>query len=102
MGALTGDFQPVDRDTGVPPRSVDERRPMRHLARFVIKVIEQPDLSAMVKAYRGSRSAAHHPSVLLWLLVHGYATGRGVEPQAGTGDLRFSRVPCPDETRQIP
>jgi hypothetical protein len=29
----------------------------------------------MVKAYRGSGSASYHPSVLLGLLVYGYATG---------------------------
>jgi transposase len=33
------------------------------------------DLSAMVKAYRGSGSASYHPSVLLGLLIYGYATG---------------------------
>jgi transposase len=38
-------------------------------------VIDQLDLSAMVKAYRGSGSASYHPSVLLGLLVYGYATG---------------------------
>jgi transposase len=38
-------------------------------------VIDQLDLSAMVKAYRGSGSASYHPSVLLGLVVYGYATG---------------------------
>ena len=33
------------------------------------------DLSAFVKAYRGSGSASYHPSMLLGLLVYGYATG---------------------------
>jgi transposase len=41
----------------------------------VVEVIEQLDLSAMVKAYRGSGSASYHPSVLLGLLIYGYATG---------------------------
>jgi hypothetical protein len=47
-------FRPVDRDTAfLLPPSVDEWLPERHLARFVVEVVEQLDLSAMVKAYRG-------------------------------------------------
>ncbi len=69
-------FRPVDRETGfLLPPSVDEWLPERHLARFVVEVIDHLDLSAFVKAYRGSGSAFYHPSVLLGLLVYGYATG---------------------------
>ena len=68
-------FRQVDRRTGfLLPPSIDEWLPERHLARFVVEVIEQLDLSAMVKAYRGAGSASYHPSVLLGLLVYGYAT----------------------------
>lgn len=71
-----GNFRQVDRETGfLLPPSVDEWLPERHLARFVVEVIERLDLSAMVKAYRGAGSASYHPSVLLGLLVYGYATG---------------------------
>jgi transposase len=69
-------FREVDRQTGyLLPPSVDEWLPEEHLARFVVEVIERLDLSLMVKAYRGSGSASYHPSVLLGLLVYGYATG---------------------------
>jgi len=69
-------FRQVDRESGfLLPPSVDEWLPERHLARFVVEVIERLDLSAMVGAYRGSGSASYHPSVLLGLLVYGYATG---------------------------
>lgn len=69
-------FRQVDRETGfLLPPSVDEWLPERHLGRFVVEVIEGLDLSAMVKAYRGSGSASYHPRVLLGLLVYGYATG---------------------------
>ncbi len=71
-----GNFRQVDRATGfLLPPSVDEWLPERHLARFVVEVIEQLDLSALVGAYRGAGSASYHPSVLLGLLVYGYATG---------------------------
>ena len=68
-------FLPINRDTGfLLPPSVDEWLPERHLARFVVEVVDQLDLSAMVKAYRGSGSASYHPSMLLGLLIYGYAT----------------------------
>lgn len=69
-------FRPIDRDTGfLLPPSVDEWLPERHLARFVVEVIDGLDVSAMSKSYRGSGSASYHPSLLLGVLVYGYATG---------------------------
>jgi len=69
-------FRMIDRDTGfLLPPSVDEWLPDRHLARFVVEVIEGLDLRAMSGSYRGSGSASYHPAVLLGLLVYGYATG---------------------------
>lgn len=69
-------FRPVDRDTGfLMPPSVDEWLPERHLARFVVEVIAGLDLRAMTGSYRGSGEASYHPTVLLGLLVYGYATG---------------------------
>jgi len=69
-------FRPIDRDTGfLLPSSVDEWLPERHLARFVVEVIHGLDVSAMSKSYRGAGSASYHPSLLLVMLVYGYATG---------------------------
>jgi len=69
-------FRPIDRDTGfLLPPSVDEWLPERHLARFVVEVVEGLDLSAMSGSYRGTGSASYHPRLLLGLLVYGYATG---------------------------
>jgi transposase len=69
-------FRTIDRQTGfLLPPSVDEWLPERHLARFVVEVIDGLDLRAIVGAYRGAGSAAHHPRMLLGVLVYGYATG---------------------------
>jgi transposase len=57
------------------PPSVDEWLPERHLARFVVEVVEGLDLRALSGSYRGSGSASYHPTILLGLLVYGYATG---------------------------
>jgi transposase len=68
-------FRPINRDTGfLLPPSVDEWLPQRHLARFVVEVIDGLDLSELVKTYRGSGSASYHPAMLLGLMVYGYAT----------------------------
>ena len=56
-------FRQFDRETGfLLPPSLDDWLPERHLARFVVEVIDRLDLSAMVKSYRGSGSAGYHPS----------------------------------------
>src|SRR3954466_3571136 len=69
-------FRPIDRQTGfLLPPSVDEWLPEKHLARFVVEVVEGLDLRAMSGSYRGSGSASYHPAVLLSLLIYGYATG---------------------------
>src|SRR5450432_2194842 len=69
-------FRTIDRQTGfLLPPSVDEWLPERHLARFVVEVIDGLDLRAMSGSYRGSGSASYHPVLLLGILVYGYATG---------------------------
>jgi transposase len=57
------------------PPSVDEWLPEGHLARFIVEVIDQLDLSNLTRHYSGRGSAAYHPALLLALLVYGYATG---------------------------
>jgi transposase len=69
-------FRTFDRQTGyLLPPSVDDWLPEQHLARFVAEVVDGLDIRAMVRAYRGSGSAAHHPRMLLGVLIYGYATG---------------------------
>jgi transposase len=69
-------FREFDRETGfLLPPSIDDWLSERHLARFVVEVVDGLDLSAMVKSYRGTGSAGYHPALLLGLLVYGYATG---------------------------
>jgi transposase/IS5 family transposase len=69
-------FIPVDRQTDyLFPPSVEDWLPENHLARFVVEVIERLDLSELTRRYAGRGSAAHHPAVLLGLLIYGYATG---------------------------
>jgi transposase len=69
-------FRDFDRDTAfLLPPSVDDWLPEKHLARFIVEVIDGLDLSAMSNSYRGSGSESYHPRLLLGLLVYGCATG---------------------------
>jgi transposase len=69
-------FRPIDRATPyLLPPSVDDWLPKDHLARFVVDIVDQLDLSALTGHYRGTGSAAYHPALMLGLLIYGYATG---------------------------
>lgn len=69
-------FKTVDRETpDMFPACVQDYLPERHLARFVVEVVEQLDLTPFIKAYRGAGSKAWHPSLMVSLLFYGYATG---------------------------
>ena len=69
-------FRPIDRATPfLLPPSVDDWLRKDHLARFVVDIVDQLDLSPLTEQYRGAGSAAYHPAVMLSLLIYGYATG---------------------------
>jgi transposase len=69
-------FRPIDRDTGfLMPPSVNEWLPAQHLARFIVEVVEALDLRGIIGSYQGKGSAPYHPSMLLAMLLYGYATG---------------------------
>jgi transposase len=69
-------FITVDRQTDyLLPPSVEDWLPENHLARFIVEVIDQLDLTELTRAYGGRGSAAHHPAVLLGLLIYDYVSG---------------------------
>lgn len=69
-------FRPIDRATPyLLPPSVEDWLPKDHLARFVVDIIDQLDLSALSRQYRGTGSDPYHPAVMPGLLIYGYATG---------------------------
>lgn len=81
-------FRTIDRQTGfLLPPSVDEWLPEKHLARFVVEVIDGMDLRADERKLSRlgfgvlpSEDAAGHSG--LWL-----CDGDIFEPEAGAGDL---------------
>lgn len=73
---MSDTFRQVDRDTlFLLPPSMEDWLPEGHLARFVVEIVGQLDLTPIKSAYSGRGSKAHHPEMLLALLFYGYATG---------------------------
>jgi len=70
------EFIPIDRDTPyIFPPSVQDYLPDDHLARFVVDIVEQLDLSHLSAVYSGRGSKPFHPAMLVALLFYGYSTG---------------------------
>ena len=56
--------------------SLGEALPVNHLARFVVDIVEQLDLSTIYSRYAIRGGEAIAPEALLALLFYGYSTGR--------------------------
>jgi len=57
------------------PPSIQDWLPQEHLARFIVEIVEQLDLSKIQSQYSGKGKDAYNPQVMLALLFYGYATG---------------------------
>jgi transposase len=70
-------YKRVNRSQGyLMPPSLEDWLEEGHLARFVVEIVEQLDLSALYREYGGrGGSEAYDPKMLLALLFYGYATG---------------------------
>ena len=66
----------IDRDTPwLLPASVQDYISQDHLARFIVDIVCQLDLSDIVSQYTGRGSKPWPPSMMVSLLFYGYATG---------------------------
>jgi transposase len=73
---MHSDFLIADRDSlYLLPPSVQDWLPVNHLARFIVDIVAQLDLTPLRDAYAGRGCKAYDPEMLLALLFYGYATG---------------------------
>ena len=73
---MRSDFLIADRDSlYLLPPSFQDWLPVNHLARFVVDIVAQLDLTPLRDAYAGRGCKAYDPEMLLSLLFYGYATG---------------------------
>jgi transposase len=69
-------FVEVDRETlYLLPPSIQDWLPEKHLARFVVDIVEQLNLQPLKASYSGRGSQPYNPEMLVALLFYGYATG---------------------------
>ena len=69
-------FLPCDRDTlYLLPPSIQDWLPEKHLARFVVDIIEQLDLTAFEQKYSTLGRKAYPVRIMLGLIFYGYITG---------------------------
>jgi len=69
-------FVQVDRETlYLLPPSIQDWLPEKHLARFVVEIVEQLNLESLKASYSGRGSQPYNPEMLVSLLFYGYATG---------------------------
>ncbi|MGD2076709.1 MAG: IS1182 family transposase [Gammaproteobacteria bacterium] len=73
---MSGKFRTIDRDTAyLLPPSLQDWLPEKHLARFVVDIVERLELRELESCYGGGGKQPYHPALLLALLFYGYATG---------------------------
>ena len=73
---MTRKFKTVDYEATLNlTMSLGEALPPNHLARFVVDVIAQLDLSTSYARYAPVGGEPFAPEILLGLLFYGYATG---------------------------
>jgi len=69
-------FKTVDYEAALKMTlSVEASIPPGHLARFVVEIVGQLDLSGIYQQYGDQGGEAYDPPMLLGLLFYGYATG---------------------------
>ena len=73
---MTRKFKTVDYEAALDQTvSLREALPANHLARFVVELVAQLDLTGIYERYGARGGEAYAPAVLLALLFYGYATG---------------------------
>jgi transposase len=73
---MTRKFKTVDYEAALDQTvSLREALPANHLARFVVELVAQLDLTSIYERYGTRGGEAYAPAVLLALLFYGYATG---------------------------
>jgi transposase len=73
---MTRKFKTVDYEAALDQTvSLREAIPANHLARFVVELVAQLDLTSIYERYGARGGEAYAPLVLLALLFYGYATG---------------------------
>ena len=58
----------------LPPK-IEELIPEEHEVRVVNRVIDEIEIEALIRKYKGGGTSAYHPRVMLKVLVYAYTRG---------------------------
>lgn len=73
---MSSKFLEADRETlYLLPPSMEDWLPEKHLARFVVDIVNQLDLRSLKESYVGCGLKPYNPVMMVALLFYGYATG---------------------------
>jgi len=73
---MTKKFKGTNRDQGfLLPPNINDWLPQKHMARYIVDIVEQLDMSAIYKEYSSKGNRGYDPRMLLALIFYGYATG---------------------------
>jgi transposase len=66
-------FKPYDpnQPTFLPP-SLDELLGEDHPVRFINRVIDQMDITSIIRTYEGGGTSSYHPAMMLKVIIYGY------------------------------
>ncbi len=73
---MPGKFRTINQNSiYLLPPLLQDWLPEKHLARFIVDIVDQLDLSELESGYGGGGKQPYHPALLVSLLFYGYATG---------------------------
>lgn len=69
-------FKGTNRDQGfLLPPNINDWLPQKHMARYIVDIVEQLDMSTIYNEYSTQGNRGYDPRMLLSLIFYGYATG---------------------------
>lgn len=72
---MRGFISPDRNQITFMPASVDEYLSKKHIARFIVQIVDQLDFTAIYRRYGTSGSTPYDPKMLMAMLFYGYSTG---------------------------
>jgi len=69
-------FKPYKQDQiMLLPENIEELIPVKHLVRIVNKTLEEINIEALLRTYKGGGSSSYNPKMLLKVLIYSYLSG---------------------------
>ena len=71
---MNSKFYTYDRESLILPQSIEDWLPEGHLAKFIVSIVDQLDLSELEKMYSAKGGKAYPVQLMLALIFYAYIT----------------------------